>query len=322
MIKNIYSATNQQRAMWIISLIVITFFSFTLVKGRFPLSGGNFSEKAYDICSGQSTGISCKINYDKLNTSSHNSSSSTKAPPLKELTKPVQTSKSMTSTTWKLRWNDEFNGPTLDTTKWTVLNGGKFYTPATSEYYAPDDTYIQNNALILKSEQRSYNGFKYTSGGISSQDKFSLLYGKIEWREQLPKGQGLWPAIWLMPESGAALLEVDLLELIGSNPHDILMNYHWQDSSGDKQQNMTHFIGPDFSASAHVFDLQWTPGELDWYIDGVLKKTVTSNVSNMPMFIYINTAVGADGTWPGLPDNTTVFPQYTKIDYIRVYQAN
>ncbi len=215
---------------------------------------------------------------------------------------------------WRLVWDDEFNSSTLDTTKWTPLTGGDHYTPVTSEYYAPDDTYIQNG-LVLKSERRSYNGFDYTSGGVSSYDKFSLLYGKIEWRAQLASGRGLWPALWLMPENGGQQFEIDMMELLGDNPNSIFMTHHWQD-----QYNGTKFTGPNFSAGFHTFDLQWTPRKLEWLVDGVIKKTATTNIPNIPMFMYMNTAIGAQGTWPGPPDKTTVFPQYTTISYVRVYQ--
>jgi len=223
------------------------------------------------------------------------------------------------STGWNLVWSDDFKSSTLDTTKWTALNGGGFYTPATSEYYAPDDTYTQNG-LVLKSERRAYNKYNYTSGGVSSRDKFSLLYGKIEWQARLAKGRGLWPAIWLMPQDGSGRFEIDALEMLGDNPHSLYMTNHWVDQGGNDQQDMTTFSGPDFGAAFHVFDVQWLPGEIDWLIDGVVQKKVTANISNIPMYMYINTAVGANGTWPGAPDGSTIFPQYTTINYVHVYQ--
>ncbi len=228
-------------------------------------------------------------------------------------------SKSPQSTKWNLVWSDDFKRSTLDTTKWTALSGGGFYTPATSEYYAADDTYTKNG-LMLKSERRSYNGYNYTSGGVSSQDKFSLLYGKIEWKARLVKGNGFWPAIWLMPQDGSGRFEIDALELLGNSPHTLYMTNHWVDKSGSDQQDMTTFNGPDFSSGYHIFTLQWLPNELDWLIDGVVQKKVTANIANIPMFMYINTAIGANGTWPGPPDAKTVFPQYTTIKYVHVYK--
>ncbi len=309
-----------RRAIWYASLIVATLVVLSFVVVRFvPTNVGQTN------CAGKQGSAACTSTGGEPRTKAivtggtvHSSKTDLKTPVQTEQSTPVSTR--TPAPAWRLVWNDEFNGQALDTSKWTALAGGKFYTPATAEYYAPDDTYTQNG-LVLKSEQRSYNGYNYTSGGVSSQGKFSFLYGKVEWKEQLPRGKGLWPAIWLMPADGSGQYEIDMLELVGNNTFSMYMNYHWQNASGHDQENMTRFAGPDFSADYHTFALQWTLGKMEWLVDGVVEKTITNNVLNVPMYMYMNTAVGSSATWPGLPDSTTVFPQYTKISYVRVYKA-
>jgi len=326
-----HARTLKQRGiLWLISLIILILFLCPAIAGQIQIPGVNSAGNTTTMCGKQRTTSFCEIaahtaghSTTKATTdSSHTATSITKTPSPKGNVPTLQKPTSDPNAGWQLVWSDEFNSPTLDTTKWTALDGGHFYTPPTAESYAPNDTYIQpGQGLVFKSEKRSYSGYDYTSGGVSSQGKFSLLYGKIEWREQLPQGKGIWPTIWLMPENGSTAYEIDMLELVGNDPHTLYMNYHWQDANGNTQQNMTHLNGPDFSAGFHTFDLQWTAGSLGWSIDGVVEKTITSNILNTPMFMYMNTAVGGNGTWPGLPDSTTVFPQYTKISYVRVYKA-
>ena len=321
-----YARTAKQRTiLWLISLIILTFFLYPMITGLTTgVSSVNHAKptcetpQSINFCIAASQATTHKITRI-TEVSSHITTQPTTTPSVSN------TSVSRTPTTntaWNLVWSDDFSSPTLDTTKWTALDGGHFYTPPTSENYAPDDTYIQpGQGLIFKSEKRSYNGYNYTSGGVSSRGKFSFLYGKLECREQLPQGKGLWPAIWLMPANGSSTNEIDLLELVGSNTHDLQMNYHWLDASGNRQQSITHFTGADFSADYHTFDLEWTPNALIWSIDGSVVKTVNTDILSIPMFLYINTAIGANGTWPGLPDSTTSFPQYTKVSYVRVYKA-
>ncbi len=325
----------QRSILWLIALIILAFFLYPLIMGLNP--GISSANNTITMCGNIQTTSFCetarrtagnnRTKFSKVSshtaTSPKKVSSSNKNTPNKNTAAgQTPTPTISTTTAWNLVWSDEFSSSTLDTTKWTALDGGNFYTPATSEDYAPDDTYVQpGQGLIFKSEERSYNGYNYTSGGVSSRDKFSLLYGKIECRVQLPQGKGLWPSIWLMPENGSDSNEIDMLELLGNDTHDVQMNYHWLDAGGNRQEDISHFVGSDFSMDYHTFDLEWTPSALSWSIDGVVVKKITTNILSTPMFLYINTAIGANGTWPGPPDSTTSFPQYTKISYVRVYKA-
>ena len=99
---------------------------------------------------------------------------------------------------WKMVWQDEFDGKSLDTNKWNVL------IRETSkhnelQYYVPDEVYIENGLLRIRSRERKYGSREYTSGRLDTEGKFAPTYGRFEIRARLPKGQGLWPAHWLYP---------------------------------------------------------------------------------------------------------------------------
>lgn len=224
---------------------------------------------------------------------------------------------------WRKVWGDEFNGPRLDSKKWTVAQTGQVHNEEL-QYYRYDEAWTQNGHLVIRSRKRQFTGDDgtrdYTSGKVSTARKYSFLYGTVEMRAQLPAGRGIWPAFWMLPAREKSWPpEVDVLEMIGHEPNKIYMSNHrglWPKTSVD----MSSFSGPDFSAGYHIYTLEWAPGWLRWKIDGITRKEVTTNVPNQPMYLILNTAVG--GKWPGAPDDSTVFPQHFRIDYIHVYQSS
>lgn len=216
---------------------------------------------------------------------------------------------------WHLLWNDEFDGAAVDETKWRIEHAALVKNDE-KQYYAPDDVYLEDGCLVLRSQRRAMGGREFTSGLVDSRGKFAMLYGRIEIRAKLPKGQGLWPAHWMLPDDGSWPPEIDIMELVGSQPDNVVMSLHsgqWPDL---ESQTMDH-LGPDFSAGFHTFALEWEPDELRWYVDGNQQFSTGADVPQKAMYIILNTAVG--GHMPGDPDDTTVFPQMHRIDYVRVY---
>ncbi|OQW96640.1 MAG: hypothetical protein BWK77_04070 [Verrucomicrobia bacterium A1] len=216
---------------------------------------------------------------------------------------------------WVLVWQDEFDGPAVDTTKWRVEDAALVKNNE-RQYYAPDEVYIENGHLVLRSRKRTQGDREYTSGLVETKGKFAQAFGRFEIRAKLPRSQGIWPAHWLLPEDGSWPPEIDIMECVGSQPDLVTMSLHmgeWpalESQSGD-------FIGPDFSQDFHVFALEWAPGELRWTVDDVERFFTTDNVPQVPMYLILNTAVGGD--MPGEPDETTALPQVHQIDYVRIY---
>lgn len=231
-------------------------------------------------------------------------------------------------TQWTMFWNDEFDGPTVDQSKW-YIEDRHLIKNNELQYYTPDDVYVQNGSLVLRSQQRQWSGFdsngnwgtwNYTSGLVESKQRFVTAYGRVEVCAKLPGTQGIWPAHWMLPDRPTWPPEIDIMEMLGHDPTRVYMTHFW-----GTWPNIDHitaaYSGPDFTAGYHTFAVEWTPTSLDYYVDDVLRFASTNpNVPTEPFYIILNTAVG--GNWPGNPNGSTVFPQYHDIDYVRVYMPS
>jgi beta-glucanase (GH16 family) len=218
---------------------------------------------------------------------------------------------------WLLTFHDEFDGRTLDETKWTVSDYPVTWN-GELEYYTPEEVSIHKGCLRITSRKRDFKGRAYTSGHLTTSKKFTQLYGYFEVRAKLPVTRGMWPAHWLLPE-GEWPPEIDIMEALGHEPNKVYMSNHWM--ADDKHLSQTQpFEGPDFTKGFHTFAVDWEPGKITWYVDGVARATSTEGVPHRPFYWILNTAVG--GVWPKDPDATTKFPQYHDIDYVRVYKKD
>jgi beta-glucanase (GH16 family) len=242
----------------------------------------------------------------------------------------------------KLVWADEFNGPEgsrPDAKKWSAIEDGSGFGNNELEYYTPRvvNAHVENGKLLLTARKETYtgkNGTKeYTSGRIESRGKFDLQYGRVEARLKLPKGQGIWPAFWMLASDFATTGwptcgEIDIMENIGAEPDKVHGSLHGPGYSGGNPLTGVYTLpgGARFSDDFHVFALEWEPKEIRFYVDGKLYETQKAAdlpagkrwVFDHPFYIVLNVAVG--GFWPGTPDATTSFPQTMAVDYVRVYK--
>jgi len=226
---------------------------------------------------------------------------------------------------WELKFNDEFNGTTLNANKWNTCywwapTGCTNKGNEELQWHQPDDVFVRNGKLHIRARKRSMNGYEYTSGMISSHDKYAFQYGYAEIRAKLPRGKGLWPAFWMIPQRHNAWPpEIDVMEYVGHDPTRVRMTLHYTTSRGNDKSD-ADWVGPDFSAGYHTFAVKWDPNSIIWYVDGVERKRyqVYNNIPHEPLYLVANLAVG--GTWVAHPDRTTPFPSHYSIDYIRVWQ--
>jgi beta-glucanase (GH16 family) len=160
----------------------------------------------------------------------------------------------------------------------------------------------------------------YSSGIITSYDSFKFVNGYVEIKARVPSGGGLWPAFWLL--NGyyvGAQPEIDIIEVNGDHPDVLHHSYHFSNSVGVVESTTTTYdaAGIDYSDDFHRFGVQWHPGEINWYVDGVKTHTLTTpDVSTQVMYIIANLAVGGNFVGP----ITASFPAQLEIDYIRAYQ--
>lgn len=213
-------------------------------------------------------------------------------------------------------WNDEFDGDALDARKWNVEDAALVKNHE-AQYYSPQNVFVQDGFLTLRSERRTMGGRPFTSGHVDTRGKFARVYGRFEVRAKLPKGQGVWPAHWMMPDDNKWPPEIDIMELLGHDPSRAHFHNHFVHESGGARNKGNSFRGPDFSKDFHVFAVEWEKNEIRWYVDGDLKFRTKEYVPRVPFRIILNTAVGGD--WPGYPTKNTPFPVEHIIDYVRVY---
>jgi len=154
--------------------------------------------------------------------------------------------------------------------------------------------------------------FRYTSGLISTLPRFSQRYGYFEVRARLPRGKGLWPALWLLPADLTWPPEIDIMESIG-DPRRVYLTAHSKDAEA-------HSVPADLPDDGfHVFAVSWDPRNIVWYVDGrEAARQPTPADMHKPMYFVANLAVG--GHWPGAPDASTAFPADFAIDYVRAYR--
>ena len=195
------------------------------------------------------------------------------------------------------------------------------------EYYTPDDVYLENGSLVLKSELRTIGARRYASGEVRTGNLHTVDWGSaVEWRTQAPSGKGIWPANWLVGLLCNGLNgcgadwppEIDVMEMKGSAPTTNFMTHWWSSWPNEQHETTQYFDAAGFAADYHTYRVEWFRDSVVWSIDGIKRAKHVQNITAGKMQLVMNTAVG--GLFDGNPDPTTVFPQYHRIDYVRVYR--
>ena len=243
---------------------------------------------------------------------------------------------------WNIVWQDEFDKDSLDLTKWSREIGGHGWGNNELQFYTDSDSnsYVENGNLTLKAQVvpqgiGSSKGLRYySSARLRTYGKGDWKYGRIEVKAKVASGQGIWPAIWMLPtdwlfggwpSSG----EIDIMEHVGydlgvvhGSVHTEAYNHkiNTQRSSARKIAN----VDTEF----HVYSIIWDKDKISFFIDGVqyflFENDQQGNYKTWPFdqrfHLLINIAVGGD--WPGNPDNSTNFPRKMLVDYVRVYEKS
>lgn len=238
---------------------------------------------------------------------------------------------------YTLSWNDEFTGTTLNSSVWNqeIGNGDSGWGNNELEYYtnSTKNTFVSSGNLIIEARKEPISGFNYTSGRMTTQNKKTFQFGRIDIRAKLPVGKGIWPALWMLganinsvPWPGCG--EIDIMELVGTFPGRSHGTLHWKPVTGfnTSKGSFYNLSSGDFSQQFHVFSIIWKQDEIQWLVDDIHFLTVSKTADfgaanypfNAPEFFIFNVAVG--GNWPGPPDASTTYPQRMFVDYVRVFQ--
>jgi beta-glucanase (GH16 family) len=242
---------------------------------------------------------------------------------------------------WSLVWSDEFtqaDGSSPDTNKWdfNIGTGNKGWGNSELQYYTSrtNNARIENSHLVIEALAEDFGGRKHTSARLLTKGRRAWTYGRFEARTKLPRGQGMWPAFWMLGANKDEVRwpgcgEIDIMENIGREPALVYGTIHGPGYSGGGGRSAPYSL-PDKAAFAddfHVFAAEWTTNQIRWFVDGRQYFAVSTAdlpsgakwVFDRPQYLVLNLAVG--GKWPGKPDATTVFPQRMVVDYVRVYAA-
>jgi len=241
---------------------------------------------------------------------------------------------------YELVWNDEFNGTHIATVRWEHEVNGWGGGNNELQYYTdrPENSYVENGLLYIVARKEEFTGpdgtRQYTSARMRTLNKGDWQYGRFDIRAKMPIGQGMWPAIWMLPTEWkyggwAASGEIDIMEFLGHESNRVYGTLHYGGTPPDNVHSGTSYTLPNgtFSAGFHLFTLEWDTTEFRWYVDGDLYQTQKEWYTQNQMYpapfdqtfhLLLNVAVG--GNWPGNPDDTTVFPQMMVVDYVRVFK--
>jgi beta-glucanase (GH16 family) len=223
---------------------------------------------------------------------------------------------------YQLIWSDEFDGNSVNTSKWSFETGPGVNNE--KQYYQAANASVSNGNLVITARKQSVNGWPYTSARMNTAGHFTTKYGRIEARIKLASGQGLWPAFWMLgnnigtvgwPKCG----EIDIMEQVNTS-NTIYGTIHWDANGhvsygGNSSTSITDY---------HVYAVEWDASSIRWYLDG--NQFATANILNNvnsteefhnQFFIILNMAVGGD--FPGQTIDESKLPANMYVDYVRVF---
>ncbi len=235
---------------------------------------------------------------------------------------------------WQLVWADEFDGTSLNTTDWIydIGTGSQFglngWGNNELQYYTNNtaNVSVADGMLRIRALQQNVGGMNYTSGRIRTYQNQFWTYGKVEARMKMPAGQGLWPAFWMLPEGGFWPGEIDIMEIIGSQPNTLHGTTHSGTTDNVFSLGGSYTSPNPLTDEFHTYAIEWIPDNITWLIDDVPYFSMNRNdlpadmewLFDQDYYVLLNLAVG--GNWPGAPNGTTSFPADFLIDYVRVYE--
>ncbi|MBN1782227.1 glycoside hydrolase family 16 protein [bacterium] len=241
---------------------------------------------------------------------------------------------------YRLVWNDEFDLSYIQPGKWEHEVNAKGGGNNELQYYTDraENSHVKEGCLVIRADRETYTGNEgtreYTSARLRTKGKAEWKYGRFDIRAKMPAGQGIWPAIWMMPAGNvyggwAASGEIDIMEYLGHEPNKVYGTLHYGGSWPQNVYSGDNFVlnAGGFNDAFHTFSLTWDSTSISWFVDDSLYQTQTRWYTaqgdfpapfDQPFYMILNLAVG--GNWPGNPDATTEFPQEMQVDYVRVFQ--
>ena len=245
----------------------------------------------------------------------------------------------MINDNWQLIWSEEFDNSELpDSDKWAYEVSGPIKTEAFELFQTYTDSRIENSrcenaCLVIEARRELFENSSYTSASLFS--KMAWKYGKIEVKAKLPKGVGIWPAIWMLPEGfdgegWPSCGEIDIVEHIGQKPNEVFFNVNtgaYNIMMGTAKGK--HIYCKTLYEEFHVFKIEWTDRNIRFFMDDELtfdfeKESNDTEVwpFDKPFYLKLMLGVGllSDFEEDNKEVDQSIFPQQMLIDYVRVYK--
>ena len=243
------------------------------------------------------------------------------------------------TTSSTLVWSDEFNGNSIDASKWgfEIGTGSNGWGNNEQQYYTnrTDNAYVADGALHIRAKKEAYGGKNYTSARLNTNGKFTFTYGYVEARLALPSSQGIWPAFWMLGANYATDVwpkcgEIDIMEQLN---HDGIVyqtiHSHYKNDLGFTKPVPTKTVSYN-KGQFNIFGIEWTPEALTFKVNGAttlvypnlhladesVKKQWPFDTS---FYLILNYALGGPGTWPGTITDSEL-PAKMEIDWVKVSQ--
>ena len=234
---------------------------------------------------------------------------------------------------WRLAWSDEFvHDGAPDPANWDYEEG-RIRNDELQHYTRDraDNARVENGQLVLEARREAFAGATFTSASLITKGRAAFSHARIEVSAKLPRGRGLWPAIWLLGTNMDAVGwpacgEIDVMEFVGFDPDVVHTNVHtakYNHMRGNGRGTRIPLPAP--SDAFHVYAVEWDGERMVFAIDGRPTFTVTNEHTgteawpfDAPFYLLLNVAIG--GTWGGQQGvDENVFPQRMEIDWVRVW---
>jgi beta-glucanase (GH16 family) len=225
-----------------------------------------------------------------------------------------------------LSWQDNFTGTGLPS-GWTFDDGGYGFGDKQLQWNSDDNAQLTGHGGLVITANKGgeghtcwYGQCEYTAAKV--QTEFAQTYGRFEARIKLPAGRGLWPAFWMIPaatvENPETPGEIDVIEVNNRQPY--LITGYAHDGSVFNYRAEKVLDLPS-SSQYHTYGVDWTPTGITWTLDGHPYGHIAAYPNwpfDQPFIMLLDVAVG--GSWPGAPDESTVFPAHMTVSWVRAYK--
>ena len=218
---------------------------------------------------------------------------------------------------WVLTFDEEFDGPSLDKSKWSNGFGWGQDTRSNYGWCDPGANVVSGGVLAQRIDRRSKGGQPFSVGCINSKKKFAQQYGYWEARIRTAACTGARSAFWGKPNDESWPPEIDVVEVNGDASRTAKFTVHWQ--ADGHRESQGDFTGPDFSDGFHTFGAQWTPDGVTWFVDGVERRKTAAGADALgdggPFYTILNSQViDPDSTCGTVPSESVEY-----VDYVRIW---